>query len=146
MSSAHELIGGITIAVNWLAALLGGAAWLSRRRVPGFWPVLRAGQALILVDADIGAALLLEGKDLPRLHLIYGLVPLGVAFVAEQLRLTAAQTVLDQHDLEDSQAVAQLPHSEQHALVALIVRRETATMAASAAVIALLAMRAQGWL
>jgi hypothetical protein len=146
MSGAHELIGAITIAVNWLAALLGGAAWLAKRRVPGFWAALRAGQALILVDAVIGAALLLDGKDLPRLHLIYGLVPLGVAFVAEQLRLTAAQTVLDQHDLEDSQAVAELPESEQHALVALIVRRETATMAASAAVIALLAMRAQGWL
>jgi hypothetical protein len=146
MSGAHELIGAVTIAVNWLAALLGGAAWLTKRRVPGFWAALRAGQALILADAVIGAALLLDGKDLPRLHLIYGLVPLGVAFVAEQLRLTAAQTVLDQHDLEGSQAVAKLPESEQHALVALIVRRETGTMAASAAVIALLAMRAQGWL
>jgi hypothetical protein len=146
VSSTHELVGGITIGVNWLAALLGGAAWLANRRIPGFWATLRAGQALILIDAVIGAALLLDGKDLPRLHLIYGLVPLGVAFVAEQLRLSAAQTVLDQHDLEDSKAVAKLPQSEQHALVALIVRRETATMAASAAVIALLAMRAQGWL
>jgi hypothetical protein len=146
VSSTPELVGGITIGVNWLAALLGGAAWVTHRRVPGFWPALRTGQALILLDAVIGAALLLDGKDLPRLHLIYGLVPIAVAFVAEQLRLTAAQTVLDQHDLEDSKAVAKLPQSEQHALVALIVRRETATMAASAAVIALLAMRAQGWL
>jgi hypothetical protein len=146
MSSTHELLGAITIGINWLAALLGGAAWLTRRRVEPFWWMLRTGQALILADAIIGAALLLDGKDLPRLHLIYGLVPIGVAFVAEQLRLTAAQTVLDQHDLEDSKAVATLPESEQHALVALIVRRETGTMAASAAVIALLAMRAQGWL
>lgn len=146
MNSAHQLLGGITIAVNWLAALLGAAAWLTHRRVPGFWPALRAGQVLILIDAVIGAALLLDGKDLPRLHLIYGLVPIAVAFVAEQLRLAAASTVLDQHDLENAQAVAKLPSDEQHALVALIVRRETGTMAASAAVIALLAMRAQGWL
>jgi hypothetical protein len=146
MSSAHELLGAITIGVNWLAALLGAAAWVTHRRIPGFWPVLRAGQVLILVDAVVGAALLLDGHDLPRLHLIYGLVPIGVAFVAEQLRLTAAQAVLDQHDLEDAQAVGRLPQPEQHALVTEIVRRETGTMAASAAVIALLAMRAQGWL
>jgi hypothetical protein len=146
MTGVHELLGGITIGVNWLAGLMGGAAWLTRRRIPGFWAALRAGQLLILVDAVIGAALLLDGKDLPRLHLIYGLVPLAVAFVAEQLRLTAAHTVLDQHDLEDAQAVGRLPEPEQHALVAEIVRRETGTMAASAAVIALLAMRAQGWL
>jgi hypothetical protein len=146
MSSAHTLLGGITIGVNWLAGLLGGVAWLSRKRVPGFWAALRAGQLLLLIDAVTGAALLLDGKDLPRLHLIYGLVPIAVAFVAEQLRLTAASTVLDQHDLEDAKAVGGLPESEQHALVALIVRRETGTMAASAAVIALLAMRAQGWL
>jgi hypothetical protein len=146
MSGAHELIGAITIAVNWIAALLGGAAWLTGRRIPGFWFTLRAGQVLILIDAVIGAALLLDGKDLPRLHLIYGLVPLAVAFVAEQLRLTAAHTVLDQHDLEDAKAVATLPQAEQHALVGQIVRRETGTMAASAAVVALLAMRAQGWL
>jgi hypothetical protein len=146
VTSAHELLGGITIGVNWLAALLGGLAWAAHRRIPGFWPLLRIGQGLILVDAVIGAALLLDGRDLPRLHLIYGLVPLAVAFVAEQLRLTAAETVLDQHDLEGAAQVADLPEAEQHALVALIVRRETGTMAASAAVVALLAMRAQGWL
>ena len=32
-----------------------------------------------------GAALLLDGKDLPRLHLVYGLTPIAVAFLAEQL-------------------------------------------------------------
>jgi hypothetical protein len=146
MSGAHEALGAIAIAVNALAALLGGLAWLANRRIPGFQVALRSGQALIIVEAVTGAALLLDGKDLPPLHLIYGLVPIAVAFVAEQLRLTAAQTVLDQHDLEGAADVAKLPEPEQHALVALIVRRETATMTASAAVVALLAMRAQGWL
>jgi hypothetical protein len=146
MSGAHEALGAIAIAVNALAALLGGLAWLLNRRVPGFQVALRSGQGLIIAEAVTGAALLLDGKDLPPLHLIYGLVPIAVAFVAEQLRLTAAQTVLDQHDLEGAAQVAELPVDEQHALVALIVRRETATMAASAAVVALLALRAQGWL
>ena len=49
----------------------------------------------MVVEALDGAVLLLMGKELPRLHLIYGLVPLGVAFVAEQLRLTSAQAILE---------------------------------------------------
>jgi hypothetical protein len=146
VSGFHETFGAVTIFVNAIAGVLGGVAWLTRRKVPGFWLTLRAGQALILIQAVTGAALLLDGSDLPRLHLIYGLVPIAVAFLAEQLRLVAAAQVLERHDLEDSQAVATLPQTEQHALVAEILRRETGTMAASALVITLLALRAQGWL
>ena len=146
MSGFHETFGAVTIFVNAIAGILGGIGWLTRKRVPGFWLTLRAGQALILVEAVTGAALLLDGKDLPRLHLIYGLVPIAVAFLAEQLRLLSAAQVLERHDLEDSQAVSTLPQTEQHALVAEILRRETGTMAASALVITLLALRAQGWL
>jgi hypothetical protein len=146
VSGFHETFGAVTIFVNALAGVLGGIGWLTRRRVPGFWPTLRAGQALILVEAVTGAALLLDGRDLPRLHLIYGLVPIAVAFLAEQLRLLSAAQVLERRELEDSQAVATLPQTEQHALVAEILRRETGTMAASALVITLLALRAQGWL
>jgi hypothetical protein len=146
VSGFHETFGAVTIFVNALAGLLGGVAWLTHRKVPGFWAALRAGQALILVQAVTGAALLLDGDDLPPLHLIYGLVPIAVAFLAEQLRLLSASQVLERHDLEDAKAVARLPKDEQHALVALIVRREIGTMAASALVVALLALRAQGWL
>jgi hypothetical protein len=146
VSSFHHAFGAVTICVNALAGILGGVAWLTRRRVRGFWTVLRAGQVLILIEAVTGAALVLDGKSLPRLHLIYGLVPIGVAFVAEQLRLLAASQVLEHHDLEGSADVAKLPEAEQHSLVDEIVRRETGTMAASALVVMLLALRAQGWL
>jgi hypothetical protein len=99
-----------------------------------------------MLDAVIGAALLLDGRDLPRLHLIYGLVPIAVSFVAEQLRLASADIELQKRDLENAQEVAKLPESDQHQLVAGIIRRETGVMAASAAVVALLCLRAQGWL
>jgi hypothetical protein len=146
VSDVHTQLGALAVTLNGLAALLGGLAWARDRHSRIFWTALRAGQALIMVEAVVGAALLLDGKPLPRLHLIYGLVPIAVAFVAEQLRFAATPTVLDQHDLDGAGAVRDLPESEQRALVAEIVRRETATMAASAAVVALLALRAQGWL
>jgi hypothetical protein len=145
VSGVHEVLGAITIAVNALAALTGLVAWRTRpNRL--FWPLLRAGQTLVILEAVIGAALLLDGSDLPRLHLIYGLVPIAVSFVAEQLRLASAEIVLQQQGLESAKEVATLPESGQHAIVAGIIRRETGVMAASAAVVALLCLRAQGWL
>jgi len=90
--------------------------------------------------------LLLDGRDLPRLHLIYGLVPLAVAFVAEQLRLASADTVLASRDLEDAQAMRGLPESEQHEIVHQIIRREVGVMAVSAFVVAVLGLRAGAWL
>jgi hypothetical protein len=145
VSELHTDAGALVIAVNALAALAGLLAWW---RAPNrfFWPLLRAGQVLVMLEAVIGAALLLDGKDLPRLHLIYGLMPIAVAFVAEQLRLASADTVLTQRGLESAKEVATLPEPEQRALVASIVRRETGVMAASAAVVTLLCLRAQGWL
>jgi hypothetical protein len=141
----HEVLGAITIAINALAALAGLVGWRLRpNRL--FWPLLRAGQLLVILEAVIGAALLLDGKDLPRLHLIYGLVPIAVSFVAEQLRLASADIVLQQKGLESAKDVAALPEADQHAIVAGIIGRETAVMAASAAVVALLCLRAQGWL
>ena len=145
MSDVHDVLGAITIAVNALAALAGLIAWRTKpNRL--FWPLLRAGQILVIVEAVTGAALLLDGKDLPRLHLIYGLVPIAVSFVAEQLRLASADIVLQQKGLESAKEVAELPEADQHALVAGIIRRETGVMAASAGVVALLCLRAQGWL
>jgi hypothetical protein len=67
----------------------------------------------------------------------------AVSFVAEQLRLTAAHTVLDDRDLEDAQAVGRLDEAGQRSVVLAIVRREMGTMAAAALVVAFLALR--GW-
>src|SRR5439155_142103 len=95
VSHVHHTLGAITIAVNALAALLGALG--SRTRPTKLFGVaLRTGQGLVILEAVTGAALLLDGKDLPRLHLIYGLVPIAVSFVAEQLRLASADIVLQQ--------------------------------------------------
>ncbi len=146
MSGLHIQLGALAVALNALAALIGGAAWLANRNPRAFWILLRAGQALIMVEVAVGAALSLSGEDLPRLHLVYGLTPIAIAFLAEQLRIIATPTLLDQRGLEGGKDVAKLPEPEQRALIAAILRREVGVMATSAAIVTVLAARAQGWL
>ena len=146
LTAFHIALGVALITVNAVAGLYGAFAWWRHVNAPGFWPLLRIGQALVLVQALDGVILLLLGKELPQLHLIYGLVPIAVSFVAEQLRLTAAETVLQQRDLEGRADVEKLAPAEQQELVTVILRREMGVMAASAVVVALLGVRAAGGL
>jgi hypothetical protein len=142
VTAVHVGLGVALIAANLGAGLWGTWCWWRGVHSPAFWPLLRIGQALVIIQAVDGAILLLAGRDLPELHLVYGLVPLGVAFVAEQLRLTAADAVLGQRGLEGRADVEALPKADQHELVRAIVRRETGVMAASALVVAALGVRA----
>ena len=146
MTPIHVVIGTALIVVNAFAAVWGGWQWRQGRPAPGFWPALRAGQVLVALEAVDGGILVLQGKELPNLHLIYGLVPLAVSFVAEQLRLVAADQVLDQRGLEGRADVERLAPEEQAELVQAILRREMGVMAASAGVVALLGIRAAGLL
>lgn len=136
-------------ALNLLAAAAGGLAWHRGSTSGGwagtFWLALRIGQGSALTLA-IAVGSLAAAGNYSREHLfyLYALLPLAVAFIAEQLRVAAAQTVLDQRGLEGSQAVAGLPEARQHELVAAIVRREIGVMALSAAVVVFLALRAAG--
>jgi hypothetical protein len=146
VTAFHIALGTAMIVANALAGAWGGWHWWRGTDAPGFWPLLRIGQALLMFEAIDGGILVAMGRSLPPLHLIYGLVPLGVAFLAEQLRLAAADTVLDQRGLEGRADVERLAPEEQRTLVLLIVRREMGVMAASAGVIALLGVRAAGLL
>jgi hypothetical protein len=146
VTGIHIGIGVAMVAVNLAAGLLG--AWQWWRATPGtvFWRLLRAGQAITVLAAADGLVLVALGEDLPELHLVYGLTPIGVSFLAEQLRLASADTVLQARDLENAQAMRGLPEAEQHAIVGAIMRRELGVMASSALVVAVLGMRAGGWL
>ena len=146
MTAAHITLGVAVVAVNLAAGAWGAWAWWQERPAPGFWPLLRAGQALVAVQAALGGVLIIAGEELPPLHLVYGLTPLAVALFAEQLRVVAAQTELDRRGLEGRNAVAALSEEDQHGLVRAIVRREIGVMAASAVVVALLGVRASEWI
>jgi hypothetical protein len=154
--------GALVVAgFNAVAGLLG--AWLWQRgfhRPPsggddgssprvrsagGFWVLLRVAQGSALALALAVGSLAAAGHySSERLFYLYALLPLAVGFIAEQLRVTSAQTILDQRGLADAQAVGQLPPPEQAALVAAIVRREVGIMAISALVVVFLALRAAG--
>jgi hypothetical protein len=133
MTAAHVVLGTALIVVNALAGVLGGIAWRRGTPLRVFWPLLRTGQALVAIEALDGGILVLMGRELPQLHLIYGLVPLAVSFVAEQLRLVSAAQILENRGLEGRAAVE-------------LLTREMGVMAASAGVVALLGVRAAGLL
>ena len=146
MTAVHAALGVALVVVNLAAGALGLWCWRRGEQSRAFWPLLRAGQALVVLAALDGVIVLAQGRDLPPLHLIYGLTPLGVSFLAEQLRLASADTVLQSRGLEDAQAMRGLPDGEQRAIVHAIVQREMAVMAASALVVVVLGLRAGGWL
>jgi hypothetical protein len=149
--------GSLVVAgLNVIAAVLGASAWYwsplgaataarsaAGRVAAGFWVMLRVGQGSVLTLAVAVGSLAAAGNySSEHLFYLYALVPLAVGFVAEQLRVTSAQTILDQRGLENAAAVGDLPESEQHVVVAEIVRREIGVMALSALVVAFLALRA----
>jgi len=143
--------GALAVAVfNAVPGVSGG--WLWYRGVPDdarstrlFWLTLRVGQGSALAFALAVGSLAATGRSPSQgLFYLYALLPLAVAFVAEQLRVASAQTILDQQGLQDSSAVARLPESEQLVLVGAIVRREIGVMALSALVVVFLALRAAG--
>ena len=141
MTALHVALGVALVAANLAAGLLGAWRWRRGELSRAFWPLLRAGQALVALAALQGGVLLLLGEELPRLHLVYGLVPLGVAFIAEQLRLTSAQAVLDARGVSSAR---ELPESDRKGAALDILLREMGVMAASALVVAALGLRAGG--
>lgn len=135
-------------ALNALPALFGGWCWYrgtgpERGSIKAFWTLLRVAQGGAVCYALAVGVLAASGRSASeRLFYLYALLPLAVSFVAEQLRLASAQTILDQRELESAAAVGRLPEAEQQALVAAIVHRELGVMALSAVVVVFLALRA----
>jgi hypothetical protein len=136
--------GGVAVAaLNAPAALYGGWCWHEGVQSRAFWVLLRVGQLAVLVYVlAIGVLAAAGHYSSERLFYLYALLPVAVAFIAEQFRVASAQSVLDQRGLEGAGAVAGLPESEQREIVATVLRREMGVMALSAVVIVFLALRA----
>ncbi len=142
MNAVHIAVGVAAIAVNAVAGVFGAWCWWRGLQSPVFWRTLRAGQVLIILEAALGGIEQLGHPKAPSIHIIYGLLPLAVSFVAEQLRVAAAQMVLDGRGFESAAEVGELPADEQRAVVVAIVQREVGVMALAAIVIVVLLARA----
>jgi hypothetical protein len=133
----------VVAALNGIAGILGALLWYRHQTGHNFWLLLRIGQVAAIAFAVFVGVLAATGHSASeQLFYLYALLPLAIAFVAEQLRIASAQTILDQRDLAGAQAVGELPEGEQQEIVALIVRREMGVMALSALVVVFLALRA----
>jgi hypothetical protein len=144
MTGVHIVLGTAVIVSSLATGAWGAWLWWRAEPQPAFWTLLRISQGLLVAQVLVGGALLATGHEPASLHLLYGLLPLAVSFVAEQLRLVAAEQVLARRDLESAQEMRALPDDQQRLIVVEIVRRETGVMAAAALVVFLLALRAAG--
>jgi hypothetical protein len=146
--SARELAvwGALALAAfDGVVGLFGALRWYRAAPSREFWLGVRGGQALALAYAGLaGVRILDHQRPAQSIYYLYALLPIAVGFVAEQLRLVAADQVLSARDLDDAQQVATLPQEEQQAIVLAILRREMGVMALAAVVVCVLALRAAG--
>lgn len=144
MKDVHIVVGVLAMVLSALAALWGAWCWYRARHSAAFWRLLRAAQAVVVLEAALGGVLVALGHHVSNLHLLYGLLPVAVSFIGETLKLNAAQMVLDARGLPDAKAVGRLEPAEQRQVVVAILQREVGVMALAAIVIVVLLARAAG--
>ena len=99
---------------------------------------------MLVLEVALGGILLLLGKKVSGLHILYGVLPLLVSFLGEQLRLSSAEMVLSARGFESAADVGRLPEDEQRGVAMAIVQRELGVMTLAAFVIVVLLIRAAG--
>ncbi|MBO9533390.1 MAG: hypothetical protein J7513_10495 [Solirubrobacteraceae bacterium] len=150
MSDPYIAFAWVVGIVNAVAAVAGLAQWALNRPGPPFWLLVRGGQviaAAYAVFAGIYAAVADPPAD--GLAWVYILTPVAVTYFAEQLRIIAAQTVLERHGYADAgelrSAVSSGDDDADRLATGIaneVLLREVAILALGAAVISFLAWRA----
>jgi hypothetical protein len=144
LKDVHIAVGVLSLALAAATALLGVWCWWRAQQTPWFWHLLRAMQLVAVLEAVLGGVLQRTGRHAPSLHIIYGVLPVLVSFLAEQLRIASAQMILDSRGFASAQEVGELPDDEQRAVVVAILQRELGVMTLAAIVIVVLLARAAG--
>ncbi|MGI8429479.1 MAG: hypothetical protein ACR2OB_09285 [Solirubrobacteraceae bacterium] len=142
MKDVHLVVGVLSIALNGAAGLCGAWRWWRAQSSAWFWRLLRSAQAVLVLQVLLGGLLVLLGHKPPSLHVVYGLLPLAVSFIGEQLRVASAQMVLDARGYESAAEVGELGEADQRSVVGAIVQREMGVMVLAALVIVVLLARA----
>jgi hypothetical protein len=133
-------LGIAVLVTNAVAAGWGAVGWLRKRARAAlvFWPLLRAAQACVVIQAMVGLLLLARGESAPDgLHVVYGITPLFVSLISEGMRAGVAQ-----RELEDVEDVDALDRPAQIALARKVALGEMGVMTIGALLILTLALRA----
>jgi hypothetical protein len=134
------VVGIAVLVTNLVAAGWGVIGWLRKdaRASIVFWPLLRAAQATVVVEAVLGFLLVARGASAPDgLHIAYGVAPLVISLVSEGMRVGIAQ-----RELEGVKDIDALQRSEQVALAKRVALGEMGVMTVGALLILTLALRA----
>lgn len=134
------VMGIAVLATNLAASVWGAIGWVRKdaRASIVFWPLLRAAQATVVIQAVVGLLLVARGASAPDgLHIAYGISPLIVSLVSEGMRVAVAQREID--EVEDLDA---LDRAEQVALAKRVALGEMGVMTVGALLILTLALRA----
>jgi len=143
LGEASAIAGAVVAALFALAGGLGAWRWYRVETSRAFWVLLRVAQAALAGYVVLVGVLVATGRRPDDdLFYVYALLPVGVSFVAEQLRIAAADTVLAARGLPDAEAVGRLDEAGQRSVVTAILRRELGAMALAALVIAGMLVRA----
>ena len=138
MNAIHMTVGIGVIALNLIAGVWGGVAWLRKDPSVIFWYLLRAAQLVLVVQVALGVILLASGRQAAdQIHLLYGILPLAVTLISEAMRAGAAQ-----HELEGVGDLDALEEREQAVIARRVVLREMGIMAVGAILIVTIALRA----
>jgi hypothetical protein len=142
MSSAALVVSLIVGAVALASGAWGTVLWWRFDARGSYWVAVRATQVGALALALLAAAVWIGGHEPDSwLFWLYALMPVAISLIAEQLRLIAAEQVLERRGLDGAADVGRLDEAGQRGVVREIVRREIGVMTAAAFVIAFLALR-----
>lgn len=142
MSTAVLIVSLLVAAVSFVTGAWGAWLWWRFAAEDRYWIAIRATQVAALALAALAGVVWVSGADdVPWLFWLYCLLPVAISMIAEQLRIVAAEQVLERRGLDGADAVRELDEAGQRGVVREIVRREVGIMAVAALVICFLALR-----
>jgi hypothetical protein len=137
LSDLYLASGLIVIAINLLAAAVGGLAWHRHLVSMPFWYLLRIAQVATLGFVFLECVLYAQGhRSEDGLHYLYVFLPVVASLFAEAVRGAAASQELGEVEFRS------LPEDRQQEVALAIVRRETGVMTTALLVAGFLVWRA----
>lgn len=142
MATAALIVSLLVAAVALASGLWGVLMWWRFTAENRYWVAIRATQLGALLLALLAGVVWVTGeKPDSWLFWLYSLLPICVSMIAEQLRIVAAEQVLERRGLDGAEDVGKLDDAGQRGVVREIIRREIGLMTVATLVIAFLALR-----